>query len=178
MTNILYSNINCPFCARARNALFFAGIDYKLIEVDLSNKPEALFKLSPKGTVPVLVTSNDKIIDESIEIVRYCAQNAPEDNWLSLDISEEEIYLNDFQNNFLNAYRSYRTNQTDMNSLNIINQYLEKLDSKLQQTNFISGDKISTIDIMITPFISRFLATNSSKIYKNIAKWLENILRK
>jgi glutathione S-transferase len=180
MTNILYNNKNCPFCARARNALFFAKVDYQLIEVDFNNKPEALLKISPKGTVPVFVSTDGTVIDESIEIVRYCAKQASGDNWLTLTDTEEEAYLNDFQTNFLNPVREHRLNHNDVNSEYIASEYLIRLDNTLKEKSFIAGDKVSMVDIMIAPFISRFLLQNTHEAenYENVARWLEIILRK
>ena len=71
----LFSFRRCPYAIRARLALAITGTKYQLIEVNLKNKPEKLFELSPKGTVPVLVTPN-KIIDESLDIVLWIFQNA------------------------------------------------------------------------------------------------------
>ena len=51
-------------------ALKLANIECELREVKLSNKPDHMLEVSPKGTVPVLILE-DKVIDESIEIVNW-----------------------------------------------------------------------------------------------------------
>jgi hypothetical protein len=48
-------------------ALSYAGICIEQHEVDLKNKPIELIKISPKGTVPVLVLENGQIIDQSFD---------------------------------------------------------------------------------------------------------------
>ena len=50
---VLYSFRRCPYAMRARMALYYAGINAEVREVDLKNKPQALLEISPKGTVPV-----------------------------------------------------------------------------------------------------------------------------
>ena len=55
---------------RARMAIQLAKIRCEIREIRLNNKPEHMLKVSPKGTVPVLILE-DKIIDESIEIIEW-----------------------------------------------------------------------------------------------------------
>ena len=62
---ILYSFKRCPYAMRARMALKLANIRCEIREIRLSNKPQHMLEVSPKGTVPVLILEN-KIIDESI----------------------------------------------------------------------------------------------------------------
>ena len=83
---ILYSFRRCPYAMRARMALVEAGIAFELREVDLSNKPAALLVASPKGTVPVLVQPDGKVIEESLDIMRWAAEQAPSlaANWMAV----------------------------------------------------------------------------------------------
>ena len=73
---------------RARMAIQLAGIKCELREVRLSNKPDHMLEVSPKGTVPVLVLE-DKVIDESNDII----------NWVLNDHKIFEVNLNDEQSN-------------------------------------------------------------------------------
>ena len=67
---ILYSFVRCPYAMRARMALKIAGIKCEIREIRLSDKPQHMLKVSPKGTVPILILK-DKIIDESIDIINW-----------------------------------------------------------------------------------------------------------
>ena len=69
-TPILYSFKRCPYAMRARMALQLANIICEIREIKLNNKPDHMLKVSPKGTVPVLILEN-KIIDESNEIIEW-----------------------------------------------------------------------------------------------------------
>ncbi len=67
---VLYSFRRCPYAMRARLALLSSGESVELREVKLSDKPEVMLEASPKGTVPVLVLPEGKVVDESS---RHCA---------------------------------------------------------------------------------------------------------
>jgi len=67
--NILYSFRRCPYAIRARWALLNTNQVVELREVELKNKPIELIQISKKATVPVLNTSLNKVIDESLEIM-------------------------------------------------------------------------------------------------------------
>jgi len=80
---ILYSFRRCPYAMRARMALKQSGITVQLREIELRNKPKALLASSSKATVPTLVLSDGKVIDESRDIMLWAlSQNDPE-NWLT-----------------------------------------------------------------------------------------------
>ncbi len=69
--NILYTFRRCPFAMRARWALLMTKRVVVWREVLLSQKPRELLSISPKGTVPVLLTSSGEVIDESVEIMYW-----------------------------------------------------------------------------------------------------------
>lgn len=50
----LYSTVLCRFAHRTRLALIEKGLPFKLVEIDLHNKPENFRDISPYGKVPVL----------------------------------------------------------------------------------------------------------------------------
>ena len=71
---ILFSFRRCPYAIRARLALAECRIPVTLREVSLKNKPPELFRLSKKGTVPVLVTDSGQVIDESADIMIWALE--------------------------------------------------------------------------------------------------------
>ena len=76
VTAILYSFRRCPFAMRARWALLQAGLLVRWREIELKAKPQDMLKVSPKGTVPVLVTEGGQVIDESLEVMRWALGQA------------------------------------------------------------------------------------------------------
>ncbi len=159
---ILYSFIRCPYAMRARMILKLADIKCELREVRLNNKPEHMLEASPKGTVPVLILE-DKIIDESIDIVNWAlnitnvfAGNIKQDQ---VNLTEELINLFDDKFKYhLDRYKySNRYEDVDVEyhqneCLNI----LKKLETIIDETNWIFGYRISKLDILILPFIRQF----------------------
>ena len=74
--NILYSFRRCPFAIRARWALLNTNQVVELREVDLKNKPNELIQISKKATVPVLKTTLNKVIDESLDIMLWSIESS------------------------------------------------------------------------------------------------------
>ena len=89
MQAILYSYRRCPYAMRARFALIYAQIPFELREIELRNKPLQMLQLSPKGTVPVLLTSDQRVIDQSIDIMYWALNQFDPDGWLPIDGSEQ-----------------------------------------------------------------------------------------
>jgi glutathione S-transferase len=71
MLPILYSFRRCAYAMRALLALYASGLAIELREVALRNKPESTLAASPKGSVPVLVQPDRRVIDESWEITPW-----------------------------------------------------------------------------------------------------------
>ena len=74
--NILYSFRRCPYAIRARWALVNTNQIVELREVILKNKPIELIQISKKATVPVLKTSLNKVIDESLDIMIWSIERS------------------------------------------------------------------------------------------------------
>ena len=50
-------------------ALSYMNVQVELREISLKNRPKELYEASKKGTVPVLITVDGLVIDESLEIM-------------------------------------------------------------------------------------------------------------
>lgn len=66
---ILYSFVRCPYAMRARMALMTVNQAVIVREINLRDKAPAFLELSPKGTVPVLLYPDGRLIEESADIV-------------------------------------------------------------------------------------------------------------
>ncbi len=69
-------------------ALLINGIDFDVYEISLRDKPKEMLKLSPKGTVPVLIFK-DLILDESLDIMIWAKENSN----VSSKINSEDYVL-------------------------------------------------------------------------------------
>ena len=74
--NILYSFRRCPYAIRARWALLNTNQVVELREVELKEKPIQLIEISKKATVPVLKTTLNKVIDESLDIMKWSIERS------------------------------------------------------------------------------------------------------
>ncbi|MCG6888088.1 MAG: glutathione S-transferase N-terminal domain-containing protein, partial [Gammaproteobacteria bacterium] len=88
---ILYSFRRCPFAMRARMALASSGIQVELREVKLSDMPESMLKLSPKATVPVLLTSEGLVVDESLDVMVWSLSLADPQHWLDINEAANQL---------------------------------------------------------------------------------------
>src|SRR6266478_2210236 len=66
----------CPYVQRAAIALAEKGVDFRRVDVDLSDKPEWFRAISPLGKAPLLRVGND-VLFESAPIVEYIEETTP-----------------------------------------------------------------------------------------------------
>ena len=71
---ILYSFRRCPYAMRARMALIVSELAYEHREILLRDKPASMLAASPKANVPVLVLADGRVIDESLDIMRWALE--------------------------------------------------------------------------------------------------------
>lgn len=82
MLPTLFTFRRCPYAMRARWAIHVAGVAVKMHEVALRDKPSVMLEASPKGTVPVLVLPDGRVIDESLEIMLWALKQHDPKGWL------------------------------------------------------------------------------------------------
>jgi glutathione S-transferase len=73
----IYSVALCPFAHRSRLTLTEKGIPFKLIEIDLHNKPADFLDISPYGKVPVLMHGEHRVWESAI-VNEYLEETFPE----------------------------------------------------------------------------------------------------
>lgn len=148
---------------RARMALLVSCIDGEIREIVLRDKPAEMIAASPKGTVPVLVLPDGRVIDESLDIMRWAlAQNDPE-RWLANAADGKAlIAANDgpFKHH-LDRYKYPDRHGSDP----IVHRVaavvlLEALEARLDRTTWICGSACSLADIAIMPFVRQFAAVD------------------
>ena len=73
----IYSAALCPFAHRSRLTLREKNVSFKLIEIDLQNKPANFLEISPYGKVPVLKHGENRVWESTI-INEYLDETFPE----------------------------------------------------------------------------------------------------
>ena len=107
---ILYTFRRCPYAIRARMALAYSNITIEIKEIFLQNRPQELFDISPKGTVPVLCLNNSKIIDESLDIMQWALTQNDLENWIGPKINCQNKLIKENDSEFkywLDRYKYY-----------------------------------------------------------------------
>ena len=95
----LYSNSTDPFSHRCRIVLFEKGMDFEVVDVDLTNKPEDLSTLSPYSDYPVLV-ERDLILTDANIINEYIDERFPHPQLMPPDPvmrARARLFLKDFE---------------------------------------------------------------------------------
>ena len=97
---ILYSFRRCPYAMRARMSIVRSGFKVEHREVILRDRPAHMMKISPKGTVPVLLLSDGTVIEESLEIMEHVlpwdlTQN--ESEWVRRNDVEFKFHLDRYK---------------------------------------------------------------------------------
>ena len=182
---ILYSFRRCPYAMRARLALFSAQIEHEHREILLKDKHPTFLKISPKGTVPVLVTKAGDLIEESMDIMRWALdKNDPE---LLLSTSND-TYFNSFislvDNNFKIHLDGYKYSRDDDNNKikyrDEACKFLNELNIKLAKNNWLMANDPKICDLAILPFIRQFANVDnnwfSNQPWPNIHRWLNSFL--
>jgi len=93
MGAILYSFRRCPYAMRGRMGLKVSGLDYEHREIILRDKPQEMLDASPKGTVPVFIKDDGKVIEESLDLLNWAlSQNDPL-GWMDCNIEDAQILI-------------------------------------------------------------------------------------
>lgn len=158
---ILYSFRRCPFAMRARLALAISRTTFELREVRLAAKPAELLAKSPKGTVPILVLPDGKVIDESLDIMGWALKNADPEGWLDR-VDDELIAENDgpFKHDLDRYKYSERNTDSSLAHRERGVKFLRKLDRHLSGGNWLAGSLRGLTDAAIFPFVRQFASVD------------------
>ena len=181
---ILYSFRRCPYAIRARLALYYSKINYEHREILLKNRPNKLYEISPKGTVPVLDLLNGEVIDESFDIMKWA---------ISMDSSEtlfnrcrqkqiDMILLNDMQfKKWLDKYKYHVRYPEDSMEFYRENckQILDQYEDHLKNYTYLLDNEISLADLAILPFIRQFANVDIkwyNDSYSYLSSWMNKLM--
>ena len=161
---LLYSFRRCPYAMRARLALLASGIQCAFREVVLRNKPAEFLATSPKATVPVLVTTQGEVIEQSWDIMLWALHQHDPAHWLPSDANVFERgmqLLHRCDGEFKQQLDRYKYPQRHgledgTAARDQAMFFLANLESLLTQQRYLFNSNIGIFDAAILPFIRQF----------------------
>jgi len=181
---VLYTFRRCPYAMRARISMYYSKISYEHREILLKERPKKLYQLSPKGTVPVLNLPDGKVIDESLDIMKWSVSVNDPDSWYvnNIDYQLEIISINDKEfKKWLDRYKyhdrypEYSVEYYRGKCEKILDNFEKILDSE----KFLFSNNISLSDIALLPFVRQF--SNVDIIwfrnrFINLSGWMDELI--
>lgn len=174
---ILYSFRRCPYAMRARLAVAASGVTCILREVKLSAKPEPMLAASPKGTVPVLILPDGKVVEQSLDIMHWALGQADPEGWLMRD-DAALIARNDGPfKQALDRYKYPERHECDpLEHREHGLGFLRDLDERLAAHGQLCGPARGLADMAIMPFIRQFSAVDAvwfeGQALPHLKRWL------
>jgi len=185
---LLYSFRRCPYAIRARMAIASANITVELHEVALRDKPAELLSLSPKGTVPVLRLPDGRVLEESLDIMRWALAQHDPGQWLSEEPArqaETRTLIEDNDGPFkthLDHYK-YATRHPEHPAAHYrrqAEQILSGLEGRLRQHRWLLDEKSTIADIALFPFVRQFAFVDKEWFdqagWPALQRWLDAML--
>ena len=168
---------------RARMAMAYSKISYEHREILLKNRPKDLYRISKKGTVPVLKLVDGTVIDESVDIMKWCIKQNDLDGWFGDNYALQNRFIKNNDTEFkywLDRYKyhiryienSYEKYQKEVEA------FLIKYNLILQEKRFLMGKKLSLVDVALMPFIRQAAHVNIGWFAQNfpaLSEWLEKL---
>ena len=181
----LYSGTTCPYSQRCRIVLFEKGMDFQVIDVDMTNKPEDLAVINPYNRVPVLV-ERDLVLYEANIINEYIDERFPHPQLMPADPvmrARTRLFLYNFEKElFVHVStledRSAKPDEKKLaNARQNIRDRLAQLAPMLLKNKYMLGEEFSMLDVAVAPLLWR-LDNYGIELPKNAAplqKYAERI---
>ncbi len=185
MLPLLYTFRRCPYAIRARLALKISAIEIDMHEVDLRAKPQAMLDLSAKATVPVLQLADGRVLDESLDIMRWAlAINDPQKWQMESADSLALIAQNDgsFKQNLDRyKYTERYPEQTLEQHREQVEIFLRLLNDRLAQQKYLMGERPVFTDMALLPFVRQCAHVDKAWFYASpyvhLTRWLDDLLQ-
>ena len=160
--------------------LSYMKVSVELREVLLNERPKSLYKVSSKGTVPVLLLKDGKVLDESLDIMQWAIKQGEQKLYEDkLNEQNQLIKYNDTKFKYwLDRYKyhvRYLENSREYYQRKC-SKTLAEYDMRLRENVYLTGDRIRLADIAIFPFIRQCANVDQNWFnnkYPNLNQWLE-----
>lgn len=155
----LYSNSIDPFSHRCRIVLFEKGMDFEVIDVDLTNKPEDLSILSPYSDSPVL-EERDLILTDPNIINEYIDERFPHPQLMPADPvmrARARLFLKDMESELFIYMKDLESKESKVREAakKIVINALIQLTPVLDKQPFLLHDEYSMLDVAMAPLLWR-----------------------
>ena len=182
---ILYSFRRCPYAMRARAAIIASGIRVELREVMLRDKPAAMLAASPTGSVPVLVLPDNKVIDESWDIMLWALRLHDPQGWLGTDECHVQAaggWVVENDNTFKHNLDRYKYpekfhQQPQSAYRSACEKFIQQLEQCLCARHYFLCDTFTLADAALLPFVRQFAAVDATWFaaapYPAVRAWLD-----
>ncbi|MDC0422877.1 glutathione S-transferase N-terminal domain-containing protein [Methylophilaceae bacterium] len=155
----LYSNSIDPFSHRCRIVLFEKGMDFEVIDVDLSNKPEDLSILSPYSDSPVLI-ERDLVLTDANIINEYIDERFPHPQLMPADPvmrARARLFLKDFENQLFIHMKALESNEKSKKDAarKVVTETLIKLTPIISKQEYLLHEEYSMLDVAMAPLLWR-----------------------
>lgn len=164
---LLYTYRRCPYAMRARMALLQAGVAYEPFEIVLRDKPAQMLAVSPKGTVPVLVLPDGRVLEQSLDIVRWAFETTGDTQaWWERAQTPDNLALQTACDGLFKHHldrtkypeRFADAQGREHHRAQAVAVLLQALDARLRAAPQLGGDAPCATDIGIFPFVRQFAA--------------------
>ncbi|MDG1074985.1 MAG: glutathione S-transferase N-terminal domain-containing protein [Methylophilaceae bacterium] len=155
----LYSGSVDPFSHRCRIVLFEKGMDFEVIDVDLTNKAEDLAVLNPYGAVPVLV-ERDLVLSEANIINEYIDERFPHPQLMPADPvmrARARLFLYSFEQDLFSHISDLESANEELanKARKTVRDNLTQIVPIFSKQNYLLGDEYSMLDVAVTPLLWR-----------------------
>jgi len=164
-------------------ALNYSAVKVELREVWLKDKPRSMLQASPKGTVPVLVLADGRVIDESVEVMRWALAQRDPDCWWQDDLaSEANVLLEENDLVFKKHLDHYKysdryPSQSPSFYRGQAEKFLQRLEQKLSRRRYLLADQLTFSDVALFPFVRQFAFVDHAWFeqapYPKLQAWLQ-----
>ena len=173
----LYNAARCPYAARVRIVLAEKGVEYEIVEIDLSDRPAWLYEKNPLGRVPVIEEDGGDPLPESAAIMEFLEERYPEPPLLPLDPADRAaVRLLVFrQDELTDPYYAFRRGEDG--AAEQLDAALARLDARLYEQDYLGGAEFGLADIALVPWVLRardMLGVNLNG-YSSLVAWLERL---
>ena len=181
---ILYSLRNCPYAMRARIAIFKSKQTVQLRDLVLSNKPEEMLIVSPKGTVPVVVLADGRVIEESLDVMLWALEQADPEHWLHMPEKGYD-WISRGDGPFKQAldHTKYAVRFPDLDhtqELGHATEFLQDLNDQIAGFDWMFGANCTFADMALLPFVRQFANIDriwfNQKNWPHLHRWLDKFL--